>query len=111
MAINEFKLEKWVYGTMAMMAKGSRKEIIDKIAESIEQYDDGGCAFSIFRDNRALNLEEKIDIIDAARERKSEIIEELDKEIDHYIEALREKEPDLTGKLVTVLNARMEFND
>ena len=110
MANNEYKLEKWVYGTKAMMVKGDRSKILDTIAEHIGQYDDGGCAFSIFRGGKALNIDEKISIMDAARDRKDETIEKLDNQIDLCIAALRKKEPDLTEKLVASLNAREGFN-
>lgn len=110
MANNEYKLEKWVYGIKTMVAKGSRSEILNAIAAHIDQYDEGGCAFRIFRGDRALDIDEKISTLDAARNRKDKIIEKLDGQIDQYIVALRKKEPDLTEKLVASLKAREEFN-
>lgn len=110
MANNEYKLEKWVYGIKTMVAKGSRSEILDAIAVHIDQYDRGDCAFKIFRGDRALDIDEKISTLDAARNRKDKIIEKLDDQIGQYIAALRKKEPDLTKKLVASLKAREEFN-
>lgn len=106
MASNKYVLEKWVYGIMVSTASGNRKEIIDEMAESIKEYNNGGCAFHIKKNGAPISCDSEYELLTAAEKRLEEITKGLDEEIDSDIEKLRKKNPETVEKLVTALDAR-----